>query len=188
VTRAFPDKDGCDVPSIPAINEDDYAFDSCNVPTVPSDYPFHHSPMFNNPVPPPGFPGVVDDGGSGEYVRVTGNTVYGPNQWVYDAEYVIKMTTGYGGWEAMDGMADIEVYNMTEDPNTGAGVEGHGVNIDGADFPQNFSTQPIPNGVVRKLHRVPCFQHVASGGDIIWENWIEYENAVDGLCDPEPGG
>ena len=34
--RAFPEKEGCSVPSTPSISPDDYVFDSCGVPTPPS--------------------------------------------------------------------------------------------------------------------------------------------------------
>ena len=108
--------------------------------------------------------------------KISASTSLGNNQWTYTFAEVTKTGTGYTEWTTRTGGRSGTAHNLFEDMNDGAGIQGNGINIDGADFPEGFAVQAVPTGTVVMVHRI-----VESGGD--QEFWFSYVNAVDGECD-----
>lgn len=78
------------------------------------------------------------------WLRITGKVSVGTNIWQYTAR---GQTLGAAGFD--DGPVDDlfdNVLNTIELGNTGAGIEGHGVDIDGSAYPDTFAPVPIGNG------------------------------------------
>jgi hypothetical protein len=109
--------------------------------------------------------------------RVTGQTKTGPNQWRYTFVEVMKADAGYGEWVTKSGGRAGDVFNRCEDMNDAAGMEGNGIDIDGADFPSGYAMVPIP---VNAIIMVTRFVEATTG---VAEYWTEFINAVDGTCD-----
>ena len=79
--------------------------------------------------------------------------------------------------------------------NTGIGIQGHGVDVDGANYPDGFNVMPAPIGCI-----VPAWiitvspdptQHLRDDRDttVSWEHkipfneaWFSYNNPDDGTC------
>jgi hypothetical protein len=100
----------------------------------------------------------------------------GTNQWVYTAQKVSchPALGAYAPGQWIKDGADITCYNSREVINSAFGVQGNGVDVDGADFPAGFEIQPCPVGNIVWLHRV--------GGDDTYLLSFEYENGIDGTC------
>lgn len=108
--------------------------------------------------------------------RIMGNTPLAgspPYQWSYDVEELYKPTAGYGGWEIKPNGRAVTAYNFFEDPNDGAGIEGHGIDVDA--LPGTFTTQPIPTDIT-----VPVVQVKLADGTK--EFWFWAMNGIDGEC------
>jgi hypothetical protein len=116
--------------------------------------------------------------------EVTGSAVeLADGRWSYTMVEVTKATDGYGGWSTLSGGISTNFgFNFYEDMNDGSGTEGNGVDVDGQDFPANFSIQPVPVGTIVLAYRV----YPQNGSDVEW--WFSYVNAVDGQCDDPPAG
>ena len=114
----------------------------------------------------------------GFWAEITGNTSLGNNRWSYTFKQKYKNGASYGAWADWTGGITGTAYNSVEDMNTGAGVEGNGVDVshlDTADY--TFSIRPAPTGLIVRMVWVWDY----SGGQ--WEYWFAYENGVDGTCD-----
>jgi len=82
------------------------------------------------------------------YARITGATAAGANKWLYDWEQVVTQDDG-AFLAVVDGLTSVthgQARNAAEESNTGAGVEGNGV--DRANLPTTFTMQPIGPRVV----------------------------------------
>lgn len=112
------------------------------------------------------------------WARITGATLIGgaSNRWEYTWEQVFAgeatgaWTTSTGGrTHSTHGLA----YNRMETGNTGAGVEGNGV--DRANLPVGFSMQAIATGAIVQMHG----PFGASG-----TQWCSFSavNSDDGAC------
>ena len=107
------------------------------------------------------------------------------NRWKYAWVEQAKTAVGYDGWSAKDGgrsgsTGTDPAYNRVEDMNTGAGVEGNGVdvaNLDTAEY--TFAIQPCPSGVIVQMTEITF----RVGETDYTEYWFSYENGVDGSCD-----
>ena len=105
------------------------------------------------------------------------------NRWDYGWTEVEKATAGASGtWSAPTSgrsgtTTSTPAWNFIETINDDAGVQGNGVDIDGADFPAGFSVQPVPDNTLVRMHEVIV--------DGTTEYWFQYENGIDGTCEAE---
>lgn len=124
------------------------------------------------------------------YAQITGATAAdspAQNRWEYAWKSVTRWTnsnpTQSGGYGQFNVGTQREgefgtLYNLAEDMNDGAGVEGMGIDVDGDDFPAGFEVQPIPDDrIVRAYPEV-----YVSSGKKYTEFWADWNNAVDGTC------
>jgi len=105
------------------------------------------------------------------------------NRWLYAWAEVAKTAAGYGGWAAKSGgrsgtTETDPARNRIEDMNDGAGVEGHGVDVDGEDYPSGFAVMPAPNGVLVEMLEIAFIV----GGAVVTEYWFSHPSADDGTC------
>lgn len=115
--------------------------------------------------------------------KITGATSIATNRWKYT--WIEASITAAGGFaDAASGGRSSATHghaiNLAEGMNTGAGVEGNGVNRD--NLPATFSMQAVPTGrhvFMRGPFGVP--------GAPVGERWCAFDmsNADDGPC-PEP--
>lgn len=118
---------------------------------------------------------------TGFYATITASTpVAGqPNRWMYDWAEVVKVGTGYGGWNqpvgARIGAGASAARNLAEDMNTATGVQGHGIDVTRAGFPAGFATVPAPAGLIVRIFAV-----VNASGTA--EHWFNFGGNVDGTC------
>ena len=103
------------------------------------------------------------------------------NRWTYSWKAIYKATAGYGGWSdlAIAVTGSNNAFNTIENMNTASDaksptVQGNGVDIDGADFPDGFEIQPAP------IHAIVRMYPVNVGTTV--EYWFSYENGIDGTC------
>lgn len=107
------------------------------------------------------------------YAKLTSSTSIGTNKFQYEWEEVkindgSPVTTGSKRSSATHGKAR----NLREMLNTGAGVQGNGINV--TNLRSGFTIQPIsPSGIVELRGPFP-------GTDPLW--FFESFNAVDGVC------
>ncbi len=121
-------------------------------------------------------PAATTQAAAGFDAKITGSSAVGDNQWRYTWVRVVKAAAGHdpGAWLELSETG--YAYNRVESMNSALGVQGNGVDIDGASYPAGFSPQPCPEGCIVRL------QEVKNGsGDS--EYWFSYENADDGTCE-----
>jgi hypothetical protein len=108
--------------------------------------------------------------------QITGHTVIGPHQWKYTFAQVHTLAFGLD-WGIMSGGITGDAYNTIEWMNTGAGVEGNGVNSASlqADAP-GFTIMPCTINNVVFIFLCPD----GSGNNAYW---FSYENGVNGSCE-----
>lgn len=117
--------------------------------------------------------------------KILATTQDGTNRWKYDIIEQAKASKGYGGWA--DGGRVVVARNLVENQNDGAGVEGNGVDHDGADI-GNFDIVPAPVDCIVWVHEVSFIPTDDPDSptddplDAIIEYWFQYENADDGTC------
>jgi hypothetical protein len=104
-----------------------------------------------------------------------------PNRYAYAWQEAVKASAGYDGWEAAeDGRSGTTTVNPLRNgilvPNAGTGLQGSGVDHDGASFPAGFDAVPLAPGVV-----VPATFWPLPDGTI--EAWCSVLPADDGECD-----
>lgn len=126
-----------------------------------------------------GEPGAPD---TGFWARITGHQVQnaGPFfRWKYTFREVQKTALGYAGWTIKSDGIDDDAYNSIEYKNDGTDPLGNGVatghlaQIDGS-----YAVQPAPTGVIVYMRPVEV------DGQSVTEYWFQYENGVDGVCNP----
>ena len=121
---------------------------------------------------------------------VTAFTAHSSNRWKYTIAEVWKTARAYGGWSTVTDGRSGTAYSMSEDMNSGSGIEGNGVDHSGADFTStNFDMVPIPvNSKVAVMEIVfqptdepPLPTDPPLPPEI--EYWIvNWPNADDGTC------
>ena len=148
------------------------------------------------------------------FVRITSQTVdtfddaaNDVKRWRYGVSEVYK--TGKEGYDYQPTSGDEDAhvwrakrngfvgnaYNTIENMNTGLGIQGHGVDVDGANYPDGFNVMPAPIGCI-----VPAWiitvspdptQHLRDDRDTTVscehkipfnEAWFSYNNPDDGTC------
>ncbi len=121
-------------------------------------------------------PATSTQAASGFDAKITGSSSVGDNQWQYTWIRVEKAAPGHdpGAWIQISGQTGI-AYNRVESMNSAVGVQGNGVDVDGADYPPGFSPQPCPEGCIVRLYEL-------KNGTGDSEYWFSYENADDGTC------
>lgn len=117
-------------------------------------------------------------GGSREFWAEIGDaTDKADNQWWYDWMEVRRTSTGF---EAFDGARDSDTceqaINSVEENNGSSGIQGNGIDHDGADYPAGFELQPIRGNPVRRMY----VDYLADGSAVYT---FEASNAEDGTCD-----
>lgn len=128
------------------------------------------------------------------WALITGFVSIGPNRWGY-AFSALSIDPAKAVAINPDGPAETTsgnyAINMTEAKNTGTGVEGHSVNVDGADYPGGFEVQPVGG---RQSYDSGDPGYNTIGTQVAVQMWIsrdtngyavytfEYQNADDGTC------
>lgn len=118
--------------------------------------------------------------GMARRARITGAATLGPNRWRYegdeigsvDSSDVYILASGGMQWRIAD---NTYLLNDIEAANDGAGVEGHGVDVDGIDYPAGFAVVPIGIGAIVTVRPLPI-----SGGGTRWT--FSVPNTDDGTC------
>jgi hypothetical protein len=96
------------------------------------------------------------------------------NRWTYTIDEVIR-TSGYAWISPTEPRGTTYAMNSIETPNTGAGVEGNGVDHGSADYPAGFSMQPAAVGAV-------VWVRIEMDPDGLEQYTFEYANAETGPC------
>ncbi|GJM23945.1 MAG: hypothetical protein DHS20C16_03600 [Phycisphaerae bacterium] len=141
--------------------------------------------------------GPVGGGGSSRFflARIDDFAPLSANRWKYgftqmtvNTDKTFVVLNG-GRTETTTGNYAI---NIHEGSNTGAGVEGHSVNIDGIDYPGGFELQPVGG---RQDFDSGSANYNNIGNNVIVQMWtvsdtegstvycFEYCNADDGTCE-----
>jgi len=111
------------------------------------------------------------------WARLTDATPLGPNRWSYG--WIEQRRTAGGFVDPPEPRASdtaARAINAVEAANNGSGVEGHGVDITGPDYPAGFSVQPASRGTpVVRLH-VTADDHAQPAYT------FAFPNADDGTC------
>jgi len=114
------------------------------------------------------------------WAKITGSlTMSGAdNRWQYAWSEQVRTATGWttptGG---RSGTTEEDfALNSAEAFNDATGVQGHGVDIDGADYPAGFEMQPIQGDRVVRM-----WQETATDGSVAFS--FEATNADDGTCE-----
>lgn len=107
---------------------------------------------------------------------VTASEADGDNRWAYTVSEAILTGTGYTGWAARTGGREVTARNLKEVGNTST-VAG-GIDTAGDDYPDGFSTLPVPTGSLVHLWQVTKSDQSA----IEW--WFDGgPTAHDGTCE-----
>jgi len=125
------------------------------------------------------------------FARITGSTSLGNNRWSYNWEEVTHTGEGYTDSGAADhpqwsttGETHITIglgYNLAEDPNTGVGVEGIGIDVDG-DAADGFSIQPVAAGRIVSADVLTVPKLGGDPDETTTEIWFSVTNGFDGDC------
>jgi len=121
---------------------------------------------------------VFDPVTRGFWAEITASAADGTNRWKYSWAERVKTSAGYGGWAAPAGglSGTLDARNTIEAMNSGAGVQGNGVDVANLDADAyTFALQPAPDGVIVWMRPVRV------GAAL--EYWFQYETGVDGTCD-----
>ncbi len=102
------------------------------------------------------------------------------NRWVYTG---VEQEAVDAGWQTLSGGETVEkLYNAIEANNDGTGIQGHGVDIDGADYPAGFAVMPLAVGAVVRAWAL----NVTIEGEQELQWWCCDPNADDGTCSTGP--
>jgi len=115
------------------------------------------------------------------WVELTANSeISAPsNRWKLAWTEKIRSTTSFIAtpWTALTGTVTVDfAINSIEDPNDAADIEGHGVDIDGTDYPGGFDVQPPDRG----NPIVKLYENFDSARNRFYT--IQFENVDDGTC------
>ena len=108
--------------------------------------------------------------------KVTGNSADGDNKWTYRLTEQDRTASGWS--DLANGRSVSAVVNGAEANNSGAGVQGNGIDIDGTVFDDNtdIEIQPIQGEPVVWVDRT----YDKTTGDALYS--ISEMNAIDGEC------
>jgi len=114
------------------------------------------------------------------WAKITGNAANGDNKWKYAWTEQERTSTG---WQDLTGgrsgttSTDFAL-NSLEASNSGSGVQGNSIDIDGAVFTDNsdLEIQPVQGDPVVRMYVEP----EVTAGALAYS--FEYVNAVDGEC------
>ena len=115
----------------------------------------------------------------GTFIKITGHTTNGTNQWKYAWTEQVRTSTGWqDAANARTGTTSSDyALNACEANNDGTGVQGNSVDIDGSIFTDNtdLDIQPVQGDPV-----VWAWRGVDASGEPCLT--FEYVNAIDGEC------
>jgi len=115
----------------------------------------------------------------GFWIKITGNATNGTNQWKYAWTEQVRTSTGWqNAANARSGTTSSDfALNACEANNSGSGVQGNSVDIDGQTFTDNsdLELQPVQGNPVVWARRGTD----TSGNACLT---FEYQNAIDGEC------
>jgi hypothetical protein len=112
------------------------------------------------------------------WAEITGSASIGSNRWKYAWTEKYRGTTNFAtlsGGRSGTTSAGFAI-NAAEGGNDGSGVEGHGVDVGGTDYPAGFSMQPIQGGRIVRM----WVEYDGSGNAFYT---FEATNADDGTCE-----
>ena len=122
---------------------------------------------------------VVPVAQAGFWAIIGSNSADGTNRKNYDWTEAELTAAGYDNWSTKSGgLSGSSARNTLENMNSGAGVQGNGVdvaNLDTDDF--TFPLQACPAGAVVWM------RPVVETATNTTTYWFEYANGVDGSCD-----
>ncbi len=102
------------------------------------------------------------------------------NRWKLSWTEKVRTTTGFGApvWTALTGSTTVDfAINGIEANNSATGVQGHGVDVDGADYPGGFDVQsPDQGSPIVKL-----YENFDASRNRFYT--IAFENTDDGICE-----
>lgn len=124
--------------------------------------------------------GVAATPATSFWAKITGSLAMSgaTNRWQYAWSEQVRNATG---WETPEGgrsgtTEEDFALNSVEANNDGAGVEGHGVDVDGDDYPDGFEVQPIQGDRVVRM-----WEEATADGELCYS--FEATNADDGTCE-----
>ena len=112
------------------------------------------------------------------WAKITGNAANGTNRWKYAWTEVERTSTAFqdlSGGRSGTTSSGFAI-NGGEANNDGTGVQGHGVDIDGDDYPAGFEVQPIQGDPVVRM-----YVEYTSSGTAYYTFYAT--NADDGTCE-----
>ena len=114
-----------------------------------------------------------------KWFKITVATVLATNRWVYTG---VEQEAIDRAWQTLDdgGETVTKLYNAIEANNDGTGIQGHGVDIDGADYPAGFAVMPIAVGAVVRASPATVTNLDTDDPEVQW--WFSEINADDGTC------
>lgn len=122
---------------------------------------------------------VPERGSESFWGEITASTSDGDNKWLYSGTEKRRTSTG---WEDKPGGRTFTgAINGMESPNSASGVQGNGIDLDGAIFTDNdqIEMQPIATGVV-----VRVWEDLLEDGTKVYT--FNSPNAMDGPCGLAP--
>ena len=108
------------------------------------------------------------------WAKVVSSAVLSTNRWTYTLRQQDMSDTGWS--DTTDYYTYTPCYNGCEANNDGTGVQGNGIDIDGADFPAGMAIVPIAVGCVVQLWP----GQLTAAGVRTWRFFAV--NSVDGTC------
>jgi len=110
--------------------------------------------------------------------EITDSDEFATNRWDYEVEERVRTATG---WEAPDDPRVLTAYNSLEANNSGSGVQGNGIDLDGQIFTDNSSLEimPAPQGAIVRVYEEWYVD--ADGVESAYVSF-QFANPVDGTC------
>lgn len=114
---------------------------------------------------------ILDIGNDALLARVVSSTRIGTtaNKW----KYAVRMVRLQADLTTVDvSSANVDAYNLMEvnNPASGSGLHGNGVDNSAVDWPANMEIMPAPAGLIVELRKI--------AGLLMFD----HSNAVDGSC------
>ena len=111
----------------------------------------------------------------GFWAEVGSSSANGTNKWTYEVTEQVPISGGFQ--DLTDGRSLSGVLNTVENSNSGSGIQGNSVDIDGTVFDDNsdLEVQPVQGSPVVWVRRY----EISAG---TYQYAFEYVNAIDGDC------
>jgi hypothetical protein len=117
--------------------------------------------------------------------RIVGAEEIAPNLWEYSFEELGKTAPGVSGWSLREGGRSGKCWNLIEQSNgDNSLLMGNGVNLQNLGG-TGLVIAPAPHHVHVEIFAVQVKPE--GGGPVETEYWFQYENGVDGPCEPTEG-